>query len=409
MAKEDMVVGLDIGTTKVCAIVAEVDESGELRVVGVGASPSEGLRRGVVVNVEKTVQSIQKAVGEAELMAGVKVESVYVGIGGEHIRSINSRGVIAVSGPDHEITATDQTRVIDAARAVSIPPDRQVIHVLPQEFIVDEQTGIKEPIGMSGVRLEAEVHIVTGAVTSVQNLVKSVSRAGLEVAEPVLEPIAASHSVLSPDEQEMGVALVDIGGGATNLAVFYEGSVRHTAVIGLGAQNVTNDVAIGLRTPWQQAERIKQDYGCALQSEVAAEETITVPGVNGRASYQIPRRELSAIIEPRMEEIFSLVFKEIRRTDYADLLAAGIVLTGGGALLNGASKLAEQVFDMPVNAGLPQGVGGLIDSISAPGYATGVGLVLYGRRVRSRNERVKIPETPGGLMGWLKNLVTGIF
>ncbi|OGG52189.1 MAG: cell division protein FtsA [Candidatus Handelsmanbacteria bacterium RIFCSPLOWO2_12_FULL_64_10] len=409
MAKEDMIVGLDIGTTKVCAIVAEVDESGDLRVVGVGTSPSEGLRRGVVVNVEKTVQSIQKAVAEAELMAGVKIESVYVGIGGEHIRSINSRGVIAVSGPDHEITATDQTRVIDAARAVSIPPDRQVIHVLPQEFIVDEQAGIKEPIGMSGVRLEAEVHIVTGAVTSVQNLIKSVSRAGLEVAEPVLEPIAASHAVLSPDEQEMGVALVDIGGGATNLSVFYEGSVRHTAVIGLGGQNVTNDVAIGLRTPWQQAERIKQDYGCALQSEVAAEETITVPGVNGRASYQIPRRELSAIIEPRMEEIFSLVFKEIRRTDYADLLAAGIVLTGGGALLNGASKLAEQVFDMPVNAGLPQGVGGLIDSISAPGYATGVGLVLYGHRVRSRNEQVKIPETPGGLMGWLKNLVTGIF
>lgn len=409
MAKEDMIVGLDIGTTKVCAIVAEVDESGDLRVVGVGASPSEGLRRGVVVNVEKTVQSIQKAVGEAELMAGVKIESVYVGIGGEHIRSINSRGVIAVSGPDHEITATDQTRVIDAARAVSIPPDRQVIHVLPQEFIVDEQAGIKEPIGMSGVRLEAEVHIVTGAVTSVQNLIKSVSRAGLEVAEPVLEPIAASHAVLSPDEQEMGVALVDIGGGATNLAVFYEGSVRHTAVIGLGGQNVTNDVAIGLRTPWQQAERIKQDYGCALQSEVAAEETISVPGVNGRPSYQIPRRELSAIIEPRMEEIFSLVFKEIRRTDYADLLAAGIVLTGGGALLNGASKLAEQVFDMPVNAGLPQGVGGLTDSISAPGYATGVGLVLYGRRVRSRNGRAKIPETPGGLMGWLKNLMTGIF
>lgn len=409
MAKEDMIVGLDIGTTKVCAIVAEVDELGELRVVGVGASPSEGLRRGVVVNVEKTVQSIQKAVGEAEMMAGVKIESVYVGIGGEHIRSINSRGVIAVSGPDHEITATDQTRVIDAARAVSIPPDRQVIHVLPQEFIVDEQSGIKEPIGMSGVRLEAEVHIVTGAVTSVQNLIKSVSRAGLEVAEPVLEPIAASHSVLSPDEQEMGVALVDIGGGATNLAVFYEGSVRHTAVIGLGGQNVTNDVAIGLRTPWQQAERIKQDYGCALQAEVAAEETITVPGVAGRASYQIPRRELAAIVEPRMEEIFSLVFKEIRRTEYADLLAAGIVLTGGGALLSGVSKLAEQVFDMPVNAGLPQGVGGLIDSINAPSYATGVGLVLYGHRVRSRNDRVKLPETPGGLMGWLKNLVTGIF
>lgn len=409
MAKEDMIVGLDIGTTKVCVIVAEVDDVGDLRVVGVGTSPSEGIRRGVVVNVEKTVQSIQKAVSEAELMAGVKIESVYVGIGGEHIRSINSRGVIAVSGPDHEISATDQTRVIDAARAVSIPPDRQVIHVLPQEFIVDEQSGIKEPIGMSGVRLEAEVHIVTGAVTSVQNLIRSVSRAGIEVAEPVLEPIAASHSVLSLDEQEMGVALVDIGGGATNLAVFYQGSVRHTAVIGLGGQNVTNDVAIGLRTPWQQAERIKQDHGCALQSEVPAEEMITVPGVAGRASYQIPRRELANIIEPRMEEIFSLVFKEIRRTEYADLLAAGIVLTGAGSLLEGVSKLAEQVFDMPVNAGLPRGVSGLVDSIDSPGFATGVGLVLYGHRVRSRTARIEIPKTPGTLMGWLKNLVTGIF
>ncbi len=409
MPKDNLIVGLDIGSTKVSAIVAEVDEVGELRVVGVGNSPSEGMRRGRVVNVEKTVQSIQRAVQEAELMAGVKIQSVFVGIGGEHIKSINSRGVIAVSGPDHEITAVDQTRVIDAARAVSIPPDRQVIHVLPQEFIVDEQPGIKEPIGMSGVRLEAEVHIVTGAVTSIQNLLKSVSRAGIEVAELVLEPLGTSYAVLSPDEQEMGIALVDIGGGATNLAVFYEGSVRHTAVIGLGGQNVTNDVAIGLRTPWQQAERIKQDHGCALQSEVGSDERITVPGVAGRPSYQIPRRELATIIESRMEEIFSLIFKEIRRTEYTDLLSAGIVLTGGGASLEGMAKLAEQVFDMPVNAGFPQGVGGLIDSINRPDFATGLGLILYAHRVRGRNGGAEIPKTAGGLMGWFKNLVTGIF
>ena len=332
-----------------------------------------------------------------------------MGSGGEHVKSINSRGVIAVSGPDHEITATDQARVIDAARAISIPPDRQVIHVLPQEYIIDDQPGIKEPIGMCGVRLEAEVHIVTGAVTSVQNLLKSVARAGVEVAELVLEPLAASYAVLSPDEQEMGVALVDIGGGATNLATFHEGSVRHTAVIGLGGQNVTNDVAIGLRTPWQQAERIKQDHGCALQAEVATEERITVPGVAGRASYQIPRRELSTIIEPRMEEIFSLVFKEIRRTEYSDLLSAGVVLTGGGSLLSGVSKLAEQVFDMPVNAGYPQGIGGMVDSINNPAFASAIGLVIYGHRVRNRNGRVEMPRIPAGLVGWLKNLVTSIF
>ena len=386
MVKGDRIVGVDIGTTKICAIVSEVEDSGQLRITGVGNSPSDGLKRGVVVNVEKTVRSIQRAIEEAERMSDARIAAVYAGIAGDHIRSLNCRGVIAVSGPDNEITVHDEARVIETAKAVSIPMDREIIHVLPQEFVVDDQPGVKDPIGMSGVRLEADVHMVTGAVTSAQNICKSIRRAGVEVVDLVLEPLAASYAVLSPEEEEMGVALVDVGGGTTDLAVFCNGSIRHTAVIGLGGENVTHDVSIGLRTPWKQAEGIKREHGCALGSLVSKEETIEVPGLAGRPSYQVPRAELTSIVEARMEEIYTLVHREIRRTDYADLLAAGVVLTGGGSMLEGCVELAEEVFGMPVSLGVPKGVTGLVDAVAQPIYATGVGLVLFGLHHRSRRD-----------------------
>ena len=379
MAKGNpMIVGLDLGTTKIATIVAEVDPENNLRVVGVGTSPSDGLRRGVVVNLDKTVQSIVKAVEEAELMAGVKVEAVYAGIAGDHIRSINSKGVIAVSRQGNEITKQDVERVIEQAKAVAIPMDREIIHVIPQDFIVDDQHGIRDPVGMSGVRLEAEVHIVTGAVTSAQNIYKSIERAGLRVIDLVLQPLASSLSVLNSDERELGTALLDIGGGTTDLALFFEGSIRHTAVIGLGGNNVTNDIAIGLRTPAAQAELLKKKQGCAMQALVKQDEIIKVPGVGGREEREVSRQVLASIIEPRMEEIFSLSQREIKRTDYADLLAAGVVLTGGTASMQGMAELAEQIFNLPVRIGYPQGVGGLVDSVKDPIHATGVGLVLYG-------------------------------
>jgi cell division protein FtsA len=382
MARMNEIVGLDLGTTKIAAIIAEVGSDEEVKIIGVGTSPSEGLRRGVVVNLDKTVNSIVKAVQEAELMAGIEVESVFAGIAGDHIRSINSRGVIAVSRKGNEITDADIARVIDQAQAVSIPMDREIIHVIPQEFIVDEQTGIKDPVGMAGVRLEAEVHIVTGAVTSAQNIYKSIERAGLRVRDLVLQPLAASYAVLDPEEKELGVALLDVGGGTTDIALFFEGSIQQTAVIALGGNNVTNDIAIGLRTPTTQAEMLKKRYGCALSSLVDGRDTIRVPGVGGRAEREVSRQVLSAIIEPRMEEIFSLAQREIKKTEYADLLAAGIVLTGGSARMEGMAQLAEQVFDLPVKIGVPQGVGGLTDSIRDPIHATGVGLVLYGSEDR---------------------------
>ncbi|KPJ53484.1 cell division protein FtsA [candidate division TA06 bacterium DG_24] len=382
MAKANEIVGLDLGTTKIAAIIAEAGDDGEIKIIGVGTSPSEGLRRGVVVNLDKTVNSIVKAVQEAELMAGIEVESVFAGIAGDHIRSINSRGVIAVTRKGNEITEADIARVVDQAQAVSIPMDREIIHVIPQEFIVDEQTGIKDPVGMAGVRLEAEVHIVTGAVTSAQNIYKSIERAGLRVRDLVLQPLAASYAVLDPEEKELGVALLDVGGGTTDIALFFEGSIQHTAVIALGGNNATNDIAIGLRTPTTQAEMLKKRYGCALSSLVDGRETIRVPGVGGREEREVSRQVLSAIIEPRMEEIFSLAQRELKKTEYADLLAAGIVLTGGSARMDGMAQLAEQVFDLPVKIGVPQGVGGLTDSIRDPIHATGVGLVLFGHENR---------------------------
>lgn len=378
MADESKIVGLDIGTTKIAAIIAEIDESQQLRIIGVGTSPSEGLKRGVVINLEKTVESIASAVEDAEMMAGIKVDSVYAGIAGDHIRSINSRGVLAVSRSDHEITPADVDKVIEAAKTVALPMDREIIHVLPQEFTVDDQSGIKDPVGMVGVRLETEVHIVTGAVTSAQNIYRSVKKAGLEVWDLVLQPLASSYTLLTPDEEELGVALVDLGGGTTDFAIFYDGSIRHTGVVGLGGKNVTNDIAIGLRTPVDRAEEIKKLYGCAMSGLVDSDETIEVPGVGGREPKVISRNVLASIIEPRVEEILSLILQEMKKSNYFESLAAGVVLTGGGSLMQGIVELAEKIFDVPVRTGKPAGITGLLEMVSSPIHSTGVGLLLYG-------------------------------
>lgn len=371
-----MFVGLDIGTTKISCIVAEQNGSGELRIVGVGNAPSEGLRRGVVVDLDKTVASIARSVQEAERMAGVPVKGVWAGIAGDHIRSINSRGVIAVSRRDNEIQPGDVDRVVEAAKAIAIPMDREIIHVIPQEFIVDDQDGIKDPVGMSGVRLEAEVHIITGAVTSAKNICRSIQRANLKVYDLVLEPIASAAAVLGDDERDLGVVLLDIGGGTTDVAVFFEGSIRHTAIIPFGGANVTSDIAIGLRTPIDKAESIKISHGSALASVVPDHENIVVSGVGGRPDRELSRHVLASMIEPRMEEIFALANKEVRKNHFAELLGGGVVLTGGTSLMPGVVELAEQVFEMPVRLGVPQGVGGLSANVADPRYATGVGLVL---------------------------------
>lgn len=374
---EDFVVGLDIGTTKVCAIIATQGADGEADIIGVGISPSEGLRKGVVVSLESTVKSISRAIEEAEMMAGVNVESVYAGIAGGHIKGLNSRGVIAVSRQDKEITQEDVGRVIDAAKAVSIPLDREVIHVLPKEFIIDGQEDIQDPVGMSGVRLEAEVHIVTAAVSSVQNIIKSIIQAGFGVEDIVLDPLASSHAVLTRDEKELGVALVDIGGGTSDICLFLNGAIWHTEVLTIGGGHVTKDISVGLRTPPEQAEKIKREFGCAVMDLVAAEEQIEVPGIGGRGVRKLPRRVLVDIINPRMVEIFELVNRVIKETGYEEMLAAGVVLTGGASALQGAPQLAEEVLDLPIRCGLPKGIGGLVDSVNNPAFATGVGLCQY--------------------------------
>jgi cell division protein FtsA len=375
---DDLIVGLDIGTTKICAIVGEPNESGGIDIVGIGTHPSKGLRKGVVINIEATVNSIKQAIAEAELMAGCEINHVYAGIAGGHIKGFNSHGIVAVK--DKEVSQADVDRVIDAARAIAIPLDREVIHILPQEFIIDEQDGIKEPLGMSGVRLEAKVHIVTGAVTSAQNIVKCAQRCGLTVADIVLEQLSSSESVLSSDEKDLGVALIDIGGGTTDIAIWSEGSIVHTSVLAVGGDHITNDIAVGLRTPMDDAERIKQKYGCAMSSLVDKDETIEVPSVGGRKPRVLARQILTEIIEPRVEEMFSLVQQEIQRTGYEDLLASGVVITGGATLLKGMAELAEDILGLPVRLGVPQNIGGLVDVVKSPVYATGVGLVMYGRQ-----------------------------
>jgi cell division protein FtsA len=380
--KTNVIVGLDLGTTKTCVIVGEITDQG-VDIIGIGSYPSEGLRKGVVVNIDSTVEAIKKAVDEAEHMSGCEISSVYAGIAGGHIKGQNSLGIVAVKG--REVDEEDVQRAIEASKAIAIPTDREILHTLPQNFIVDDQDGIRDPVGMSGVRLEAKVHIVTGAVTSIQNIVKSVNRVGLEINEIILEQIASSEAVLSKDEKDLGVALIDIGGGTTDIAVFTAGSIKHTAVLPVGGNYLTSDIATGLRTPLADAEKIKIKYGCAFSALIAKEETIEVPSVGGREPREVSRQILGRIVAPRMEEILTLAYKEIVKSGYEDILAAGVVLTGGAALLEGITELAEQIFNMPVRRGRPTGIGGLNDMVNSPMYATGVGLVLYGSRHISKN------------------------
>jgi cell division protein FtsA len=382
---DNVLVGLDLGTTKVCAIVGEVKDAGQVDIIGIGISPSHGLKKGVVVNIDSTVESIKKAVQEAELMAGVEIESVFVGISGGHIKGINSRGVAAIK--NREVGSADVARAIDGARAVNIPMDQQILHVLPQEFIIDDQDGIKDPHGMSGTRLDVKVHIITGAVTAIQNIVKSCSRAGLRVSDLVLQPLASSRAVLTVDEQELGVVVVDIGGGTSDLAFFLEGSLWHTEVLPIGGNHLTNDIAIGLRTPASEAEKIKIKYGCALSSLVKSEDTLDVPSVGGRPPRLLSRQILCEIIEPRVEELFGMVQQRLKKTGFEDMFASGVVLTGGTALMEGVQEAAERYLGLPIRRGAPRNIGGLMDVVNSPIYATGVGLVLYGAENQQESPR----------------------
>ncbi len=375
MAKSDLVIGLDIGTTKICAVVGEATPDG-VDIVGIGTCPSTGLRKGVVVHIEETVKSVQKALEEAELMAGCEIRSVYAGIAGSHIKGFNSHGVIAVKGG--EVTQKDVERALEAASAVAIPLDREVIHTLPQEYIVDDQRGIIQPLGMAGVRLEVKVHIVTGAVTSAQNIVRACHRSGLDVSDIVLEALASAKAVLTEEERELGVALVDLGGGTTDIAIFANDSIKHTGVLALGGQNLTNDIAFGLRTPMASAERIKVKYGCAMLDMVQSNEIIEVPSVGDREPRRLSRQLLAEICQPRMEEILELVDQELVRSGYKNLISAGVVLTGGSALIDGCQELGEQIFNLPTRIGYPRNVGGLKDVVNSPKYATAVGLLSYG-------------------------------
>ena len=393
-----MIVGLDIGTSKVVAIVGEIGPDGAIEVVGIGSNPSRGMKKGVVVNIESTVQSIQRAVEEAELMAGCQIHSVYVGIAGSHIRSLNSHGSVAIK--DREVYSHDLERVIDAAQAVAIPADQKILHILPQEYVIDNQEGIKEPLGMSGVRLEAKVHLVTCAVNAAQNVEKCIRRCGLDVEEIILEQLASSYSTLTEDERELGVCLVDIGGGTTDIAIFTEGSIRHTGVIPIAGDQVTNDIAMALRTPTQHAEEIKIKYACALTQLAGAAETIKVPSVGDRPPRDLSRQALAEVVEPRYDELFTLVQAELRRSGFEDMVPAGIVLTGGTAKMEGVVELAEEIFHMPVRVGYPQTVQGLTDIVRNPIYATSVGLLQYALEHQEQAAAAAgKPAAPGP--GWL--------
>ena len=384
MAKKDnIIVGLDIGTTKICAIVGEVKPDG-IDIKGIGTCASKGLRKGVIVNIEGTVKAIKEAVKEAENIAGVAIDSVFTGIAGSHISGINSNGMIAVKGS--EITKEDIKRVIEQATAINIPADREVIHVIPQEYIVDGQDGIKDPVGMSGVRLEAKVHIVTGAVASAQNIVKACNRSGLNVQDIVIEQLASSEAILNSDEKELGVAVVDIGGGTTDIAVFYENSIAYTGIISIGGEQITNDIAVGLRTPLESAEQIKRSYGCCYSDFVYEDEEIQVPGIGGRNPKTMPRSLLVKIIEPRVEELFMLIRREIEKSEIYNALASGIVLTGGTVIMDGMIELGEEIFELPVRIGKPKQLNGLFDAVDSPMYSTAVGLLLYGAKNMQREE-----------------------
>ena len=385
----NIIVGLDIGTTKICAVVGEVTGD-KINIVGIGTHPSIGLRKGVVVNIESTVESIQKAIEEAELMAGCEISSVYAGIAGGHITGFNSRGIVAIKGP--EVTQQDVDRVIDAARAVAIPMDREVIHVIPQEFMIDDQGGIQNPVGMSGVRLEAKIHIVTGAVTSAHNIVKCANRSGLDVCDIVLEPLASGEAVLTDEEKDLGTALMDLGGGTTDLAIFSGKNIKHTFVLALGGNNLTNDISIGLRASLADAEKIKKKYGTCISQNISGDETIEVPGMGGRKPRKLQRQILGEILEPRMEEIFTLIKREVFRAGMENIITSGIVLTGGSSLLEGVTEIAESVLELPTRLGTPRGISGLTDVVNNPMYATGVGLVLYGARNQPK-KKFRIRDT----------------
>ncbi len=404
MAKKNcIVVGLDIGTSKVCAIVGEMTEHGA-EIIGLGSHASQGLRKGVVINIESTVNSVKKAVEEAALMAGCEIHTVFASISGGHIKAFNSHGIVAVK--NQEVAQRDLERVIDAAKAVAIPMDREVLHVLPQDYIIDDQDGIKEPLGMSGVRLEAKVHIVTGAVTSAQNIVKCCNRTGLNVAEIVLAPLAAAEAVLSDEERELGVVLVDMGGGTTDIALYHDGTLKHTAVLGIGGNHVTNDIAAGLRTPFNDAERIKQRHGFAKARMVTENERVEVPSVAGKGAGTVSRQILCEIIESRLEEIFELIQREVAKSGYEGALASGVVITGGSMLLPGAVEMAEGSFGLPVRLGVPARVGGLVDVIDSPAYAAAVGLVLHGMKrqeravFRPRNDKI-LAKVKHRMSDWL--------
>jgi cell division protein FtsA len=402
--KNSIVVGLDIGTSKVCAVIGEMTESG-VEIIGVGSHASQGLRKGVVINIEATVNSVKKAVEEAGLMAGCEVHTVFTSISGGHIKAFNSHGIVAVK--NKEVTQRDLERVIDAARAVAIPMDRDVLHVLPQDYIIDDQDGIREPLGMSGVRLEAKVHIVTGAATSAQNIIKCCNRTGLSVAEIVLAPLAAAEAILTDEERELGVVLIDVGGGTTDIAIYHDGAVKHTAVVGIGGNHVTNDIAAGLRTPFNDAERIKQRYGVAKASMVTPDERVDVPSVAGKGAGSVSRQILCEIIEPRLDEIFQMVQKEVSKSGFEGALTSGIVITGGSMLLPGTVEMAERSFGLPVRRGMPAHVRGLTDIISNPTYATGVGLVLHGMKrhqrgvYRARDDNKILSKVKHRMSDWL--------
>jgi cell division protein FtsA len=403
---KNLIVALDIGTSKIAALVGEVSEDNQIQVVGFGSHPSRGLKRGVVVNIESTVQSGQRALEEAELMAGCEIHSAYVGISGDHINSLNSHGIVAIR--DREVNQSDVDRVIDAAKAVAIPADQRILHILPQEFIVDQQDGVREPVGMSGVRLEAKVHIVTGAMSAVQNITKCVRRCGLQVNDVVLQQLASSYAVLTDDERELGVCMVDIGGGTTDIAIYTEGAIRYTSVIPIAGDHVTNDLAVALRTPTQYAEQIKIKYAHATLSAVDPEEMIQVPSVSKRPPRQVHKTALTEVVAARYEELFSLVHAELRRSGLEQLISAGIVITGGGSRMPGVVELAESIFQIPVRIGIPQNVSGLVDVRENPSYSTGVGLLLHGLLQQTTGMTFDVNPS-SGLWDRMRNWFNGNF
>ena len=405
----DITVGLDVGTTKTCAVIGMLNENNQVEVIGVGVAPSKGLKNGIIINIDNTAAAIEKAIDEAELMAGYEVSSVYVGVSGEHIRGENSRGVVAITNRTRTITPVEVRRVIEGAQAIVIPVDRQILHVLSKEFSVDDQTGIKDPVGMSGVRLEAEVHIITGSTTSIQNMMKSVSRSGYQYRDIVFNPLASADAVLSRDEKELGVALVDIGGGTTDIIVYLDGGVAYSSVIPVGGIHVTNDISIGLRTPLESAEMIKKQYGCAVLDLVDPSEMVEVPSVGGRAPRRLFRQELTQIIEPRMTEMMEMINHELLKSGKKEMLAAGLVITGGGSLIEGSVESAERVLNMPTRVGVPRDIVGLADRVNQPQFSNAVGLLKYGIRISQFRGKARFDSSKKGMFTKLRSWLDDYF